>query len=138
MEEPLHHIHNYHLLLQLLKLSLLVKLQHISDCRISQDALYNLHEIAYDIPGFLWRITSFPNLVCIIGLQEVLNEMDRVLLLETNNQLMSDDTTFQLGDFYVSPLIFKHTLCVSCPAMFLIHKTKFTETHEEMLYIVCI
>ena len=117
-----------------------LRFEHLSNCRISQDALYNLHEIAYDIPGFVWRITSFPDLVCIIGLQEVLNEMDRVLLLETNNQLISYDTTFQLGDFYVSPLIFKHTLFEGCPcipAMFLIHERKFTETHEEMFKECC-
>ena len=45
------------------------------------------------------------------------------------------DTTFQLGDFYVSPLIFRHTIfeekpCI--PAMFLIHERKYTETHQEM------
>lgn len=50
-------------------------------------------------------------------------------------QLLSYDTTFQLGDCYVSPFIFRHTIfeekpCI--PAMFLIHERKFTETHREM------
>ena len=50
------------------------------------------------------------------------------------------DTTFQLGDFYVSPLIFRHILFKenpSIPAMFLIHERKFTETHEEMFKECC-
>lgn len=43
-----------------------------------------------------------------------------------------------MGDFYVSPLLFRHTLfeerpCI--PAMFLVHERKLTETHEEMFRV---
>jgi len=31
-----------------------------SSC-ISYDLLYNLHEIAYDLTNFVWKITSFPD-----------------------------------------------------------------------------
>ena len=66
--------------------------------------------------------------------QEILDEADRVLTMGTS-QLLSYDTTFQLGDFYVSPLIFRHTIfeekpCI--PAMFLVHERKFADTHHEM------
>ena len=92
-----------------------------------------MHEIAYDTPGFVQKIATFPDLVCVCGLQEILDKADKVLMLEERGQLLSYDTTFQLGDFYVSPLLFRHTLfdempCV--PAMFLIHERKFTETHQ--------
>ena len=50
----------------------------LNQSRIFQDALFNVHEIAYDIPGFVWKITTFPDLVCICGLQAV-EEEDRVL-----------------------------------------------------------
>lgn len=46
-----------------------VRFQQMSQLRISRDALYNLHEIAYDVPGFTQRITTFPDLVCVCGLQ---------------------------------------------------------------------
>ena len=55
-------------------------------------------------------------------MQEVLEEFDRVLLLGSSEQLLSYDTTFQLGDSYVSPLLFHHTLFLeypSIPAFFL-------------------
>ena len=102
--------------------------------RISQDTLYNLHEVAYDIPGFVWKINTYPDLSVIFGMQELLEELDNVLLLESDNQLLSYDTTFQLGDFYVSPFIFRHTIfsekpCV--PAIFLLHERKLTSTHSE-------
>ncbi len=57
--------------------------------QISQDTLYNLHEIAYDLPGFIFKITTF-------WLEKLLTECDRVL------HSLSYDTTFQLGDFYVT------------------------------------
>ena len=84
--------------------------------------------------------------MCVCGLQEIVNELDRVLVLDTSSQLLSYDTTFKLGDFYVSPLIFRHTLfketpCI--PAMFLIHEHNKTvlsmqnarhcwRTHDQM------
>uniref|UniRef100_A0A1X7TYR6 MULE transposase domain-containing protein n=1 Tax=Amphimedon queenslandica TaxID=400682 RepID=A0A1X7TYR6_AMPQE len=48
--------------------------------RMSKDALYNVHKIAYDIPGFVWKIITYPDLIVIFGLQELLDEMDKVLL----------------------------------------------------------
>ena len=78
----------------------------------------------------------FPDLVYICGLQEILDEADNVLTLQTPAQLLSYDTTFQMGDFYVSPLVFHHTLFKekpSIPAVFMVHERKLTETHEEML-----
>ena len=41
--------------------------------------------------------------------------------------------TFQLGDFYVSALIFRHIIFreIHCmPALFLIHERKFQQHHE--------
>ena len=67
-------------------------------------------------------------------LQKILDQADRVLTL-TTTQLLSYDTTFLLGDFYVPSLVFRHTVfkqrpCI--PAMFLIHERKYTETHLAM------
>ncbi len=83
--------------------------KHLNESRISCDALYNLHETAYDIPGFTWKITT---LVCICGLQEILEEADNVLTLKSSSYY---DTTFQMGDIYVSPLVFHHTLFMERP-----------------------
>ena len=106
--------------------------KQLQQSRICHDDIYNL---AYDIPGYVKKIMTFPDLVCICGVQEVLEEMDRVLLLGSNEQLLSYDTMFQLGDFYVSPLLFWHTLfkenpCI--PAMFLLHECKFTDMHKKL------
>ena len=88
-----------------------LRYKHLNQTRISRDALYNKHELAYDIPGFIRKITTYPDLVCICGLQEILEEANKVLQLKSPSQLLSYDTTFKLGDFYVSPLLFKRFVC---------------------------
>ena len=51
--------------------------------RISQDSLFNLHEIAYDLPQFVWFIQTYPDLLCACGIQEILDQLDRTLLIFT-------------------------------------------------------
>ena len=112
-----------------------LRFKSLCNSRLSRDALFNLHEIAYDVPGFIWKISTYPDLVCICGLQEVIEDADRILILAHESQLLSYDTIFQLGDFYVSPFIIRHSLFVQMPCipvMFMIHERKFTVTHQEM------
>ena len=111
-----------------------IRYKHLPQSHISQDTLFNLHELAYDISGYVWRITTYPDLVCVFGMQEVLEGLDRVLLLKSESQLLSYDTTVQHGDFYLSPFIFRHTLFAenpNIPAMFLLHERKLATTHSE-------
>lgn len=110
--------------------------------RLSHDALYNLHELAYDLKDFVKVVKTFPNLVVVCGLDILLKELDLILQGQSQlhfPQLLSYDTTFQLGDFYLSPLLFRHTLfCTSpvIPVLFLIHERKFQEVHEEAMEIL--
>jgi len=85
-----------------------LRFKHLQQSWISQDAPYCMHELAYNISGFIWKITTFPDLVCICGLQKLLEELDRVLLLDPHSQLLSYDTRFQLGDF-----MFPHSFSVT-------------------------
>ena len=93
----------------------------------SQDSLYNFHET--DLPQYVGLIQTFPDLICICGIKEILDQFDHVLLVDSvNPQLLSYNTTFQLGDFYVSSLLFRHTIFKEppvIPALFLIHERKF-------------
>ena len=117
-----------------------VRLRKLREQRISQDALYNLHELAIDMPRFIHLIKTHPELVCVCGETAMLEELDRVLLLDSpSHQLLSYDTTFQLGDFYISVLSFRHTLFSKppvIPAAFLIHERKLQANHEEF-FLTC-
>ena len=117
-----------------------VRMNELKSRRISHDALYNMHELAIDMPNFIHTIRTHPDLVCVCGHSAILEELDRVLLLDSSlPQLLSYDTTFQLGDFYVSILCFRHTLFKEAPvipAAFLIHERKF-EAHHTELFEMC-
>ena len=114
-----------------------IRMKQLQNQRISHDGLYNLHELAIDMPDFIHEIKTHPDLVFICGQKAMLQELDRVLLLDSPiPQLQSYDTTFQLGDFYVSALSFRHTLFKEAPVMpaaFMIHERKFQSAHNELL-----
>lgn len=39
--------------------------------RLTHDALYNLHELSYDLVDFVHRITTYPDLIVVCGLKSV-------------------------------------------------------------------
>lgn len=47
--------------------------------RLTRDALYNLHEIAYDLDGFVKIIHTYPDLIVICGLDELFHELSLIL-----------------------------------------------------------
>ena len=108
--------------------------------RLTHDALYNLHELAHDLDGFVTKITTYPDLTVICGSNLIVAEFNRVLRATTQSpQLLSYDTTFQLGDFYMSSLLFRHvafTPSPVIPVLFLIHERKFQKVHEEFMHHV--
>ena len=104
---------------------------------MSCGALVNLHELAYDQGDFVYKITTYPDLVVVCGSKPLLSELDRIIKVNSDHPvLLSYDTTFKLGDFYVSPLLFKHVLFVEAPVMpatFLIHERMLPAAHKESL-----
>lgn len=61
------------------------------------------------------KVVTYPDLIIICGLEKLTFELKQVLQDESidNPQLLSYDTKFQLGDFYVSPVLFRYTLFTS-------------------------
>ena len=72
----------------------------------STDGLSNLHELAYGVTNSIWKIETYPDFICTLGLKDIMEEMDRILWLNEVRQLLSYNTTFNLGNFYVSLLVF--------------------------------
>lgn len=105
--------------------------------RLTHDALYNLHELAYDISPFVITIKTFPDVLVVCGHSSLAEELNSLLQAESESpQLLSYDTTFQLGDFYLSSFLFRHTIFTSSPVipcLFLIHERKFQSCHEELM-----
>ena len=63
----------------------------------------------YNVP-VVWKITSYPDLECIMGMKDMIDKLDRILQLKVLGQLLSYNTTFDLGKLYASPLIFRHAI----------------------------
>jgi len=61
--------------------------------RLLHDSILNLHDLAIDMPDFFHSIHTHPDLVCVCGQKDNIDEMDRVLLLPSpSHQLLSYDT----------------------------------------------
>ena len=104
--------------------------------RLSRDAFVNLHELAMD-SNFIQHITTYPDLSVILYHPEVIKIFKQSLSSSDHNDLptqqLSYDTTFNLGDFYVSVLLFHATDFESQPVIplaYLIHERKLQETHD--------
>ena len=83
-----------------------------SEKKLSKDEIYNLILLGYHLEGFVHEIKVFPDLVAILGLPEMLDVFNQLLDIDYTSfsVCMGYDTTFNLGDFYVTPLIFCHVL----------------------------
>ena len=51
--------------------------------RISHDALYNLHELSYDLQNFVHKIITYPDLVVICGIKPMLIEVNRLMQIQS-------------------------------------------------------
>lgn len=97
--------------------------------KIGADTIVTLHELAYAIPDYIWSIRTYPDLVVCFGLLPLVNLINSGMFT-----LLSYDTTFNLGDFYLSVLVLKLSAfkeSPSIPVAFMIHDRKFTAVHTE-------
>ena len=79
--------------------------------RLPQDVLLNLHELTYNLGDFVHKIITYPDLVVVCGLKTIFFELDNIIMAKSKHPvLLSYNTTYKLGDFYVSMLFFKHVL----------------------------
>ena len=112
--------------------------------RLTRDALYNLHEFAAG-SAFIHKIVTHPDLNVVMYSAEVIGMFSDLTSHNSEHplQTLSYDTTFCLGDFYVSVVLFRHTDFDPAPIIplaYLLHERKTTETHAEFfrhLHSIC-
>ena len=107
--------------------------------RISRDAIINVASIAQEHGDFVHKYTLHPDIEIVAGNKRMFDELAYLLELPTsqrmNEMLLGYDTTFSLGEYYVSPLLFKHIAFIEKPVLpvaFLVHERKFTTTHATL------
>lgn len=97
--------------------------------KLGPDAILAVHEVAYMLPDFVWSIRTYPDLVICFGLPELLELPQRETIL------LSYDTTFKMGDFYLSVLVHQMSAYVERPCIpiaFVLHERKFQSVHLEL------
>ena len=68
--------------------------------RPTKDAITNLQAMAYEDEGFIHYIATYPDLVCIAGLEKMLIHLGSILqMVPKEEQLLSCNTKFSMGDF---------------------------------------
>ena len=98
---------------------------------LSKDDIYNLVLLAYQLDGFISEVLVYPDLLAAVALPEII-ELFKDLKSDDPVYLVYD-TTFNLGDCYVSPIVFKHVLFDETPLVplaFLVHERKHAKWHE--------
>lgn len=97
--------------------------------KIHNDELYAVYEITSALESFTWGFSLAPKVRIVFGLKLLGDELCGVIEEVKNGSLyLSYDTTFNIGDFYMSVLLFKHTAfkdpCPIIPLGFLVYQTK--------------
>ena len=108
--------------------------------RISHHEIFGALQLALHLKDFVKSISIFPDIRVVLGSKDILSELNTLLCLKSDEPvLLSYDTTFNVGDFFVSVLVFRHVLFkngVTIPAAFLIHDRKNQNTHDEFFRII--
>ena len=56
--------------------------------RLSRDALVNLHELAYNLGDFVYKITTYPDLVVVCDSKPILSELDRIIKVNSDHPVL--------------------------------------------------
>ena len=105
-----------------------LQMKHRQRFQLTHNALYNLHELAYDLDGFVHKITTCPNLVVIFALRSMVVELETILQFNLHSQLLSYDTTFQL----VTSVCQHYSSDTHCLSLLLSCQLFFSSTSESL------
>ena len=100
--------------------------------RIGHDEIYNIHVLHYEL-GYVHFVQTIPFLEVIAFDKLLIQQLKEVMKLSSKKLFMTYDTTFNIGDFYCSPLILKNSMFTIEPAVplgFLYHEKKDQRAHQ--------
>ena len=82
----------------------------------SKDDIYNTFLLAHLLNDLVSEIVLYPDLLAVVGLPEIINIFKEITELKSDDPVyLVYDTTFNLGDCNVSPIVFKHILFNETP-----------------------
>ena len=108
----------------------------LNENRLSRDEIQNTIELAVHIPGYIRKVEVIPNYTC-IGILDGTIELLKKFNATVDQILFSYDTTFNIGCYYVSILVMRHTFFEGDPILpvaILLHESKSFEKHSTFFY----
>ena len=116
--------------------------------RISHDALFNIFQLCYqlktpsrkgDLKDFISLMTLHPRIIIHLTPWAVLESLEQLLKISTYPVALHYDTVFNIGDYYLSILTFRHGLFIGnpiIPCAYMIHSRRYHSDHCEFLKAV--
>ena len=108
--------------------------------RLSSIDIYNLNLLAYNLNGFVRCLDLYPSLVCVLGLEDLLVEFNKLLEVKTEAPLLCMfESSTKLQNYYVTPIVFQHVAFEGSPVIplaFLIHQDNEERLHCRFLQVM--
>ncbi|XP_065679755.1 uncharacterized protein LOC124806202 [Hydra vulgaris] len=108
----------------------------------NKDEVWNSHLVAYSIHPFVRKIESYPDICIVMCCEKIVAQMEEMLeLLPCKEITLHYDTTFNLGNYYLSCLAYRH-VCLetkrnkylyslpTVPFAFFIHEKRLAQNHK--------
>jgi len=109
--------------------------------RLSHDAVYNTYQLCHQLQfknrkgepiDFLQHLQVYPTICVHIIPQPLLETLETLLKVSSNPITLHYDTVFNVGDFYLSTLVFRNSMFQKdpiTPVAFFIHSRRYQEDH---------
>ena len=115
------------------------------ELRLSHDALYNIYQLCYQLKfsnrkgvskDFITHITLHPRIIIQLLPHPLLEALEQLVMINTEPTVLHYDTVFNIGDYYMSTLTFRHSLFDGNPIIpcgFLIHSRRYHCDHKAFI-----
>ena len=88
---------------------------------------------------FIRLLQVFPTVIGHLNPQPLLESLETLLKVFTGPVILHYDTVFNMGDFYLSTLVFRQSMFANCPitpVAFFIHSCRFQEDHMQFVKVI--
>ena len=116
--------------------------------RLTHDAIYNTYQLCYQLMmnnrkgdpiDFIRHFSIHPTVIVRMIPQSLIEALDVIIRISSQPLTLHYDTVFNMGDFYLSTLLFRHQMFKGNPIIpigFLIHSRRFHDDHVQFLSFI--
>lgn len=116
--------------------------------RISHDAMFNTYQLCFQLQfndrrgvpqDFIRQLQVYPTVIGHLIPHPLLESLETLLKVSTEPVILHYDTVFNMGDFYLSTLVFRHSMFSNnpiIPTAFFIHSRRFQEDHTQFVKVI--